>query len=140
MRIVIIFFIFSIIYTNIYGQDFSFGKIKTADFERKKEDANALVLQEFGKASIEYNTVKKELVLRNYFHTKIQIITKEGFDQANFTASIYNNGTDKEYITGIKGKTYNLRDGKVVETDLQKSNIFTEKSTDNLTLTKIAFP
>lgn len=140
MRIVIIFFIFSIIYTNIYGQDFSFGKIKTADFERKKEDANALVLQEFGKASIEYNTVKKELVLRNYFHTKIQIITKEGFDQANFTASIYNNGTDKEYITGIKGKTYNLRDGKVVETDLQKSNIFTEKSTDNLTLTKITFP
>lgn len=127
-------------FSKIYAQDFSYNKIQIADFDSKNIKANAVVLREFGKARIEYNEVKGELVLRNYYHTKILILNKEGFKNADFAIELYKDTKDREFIEGIKGTTYNLVDGKITETNLEKNKILTEKSSENLSLTKIAFP
>lgn len=140
-RTFILAILFLMLCVRSFSQDFSFGRITVTDFanaENKKE--NAIVLHEFGKAAIEYNANKGELVLRSYYHTKIQIITKDGQEQANFTIPLYQNGSNKEFIEGIKGATYNLQDGKVVVTELPKKQILVEKSSDQVNLTKIAFP
>ena len=124
------------------SQDFSYGKISKEDFEKGNyaPHAEAIVLHEFGNARIEYHEIQKNLVLRYYYHTKILIKNKEGIDYANFSVPLYKNSpSQRETIDGIKGTTYNLLDdGNIQETDVEKKDILTEKSSENIELTKIA--
>lgn len=128
-----------------FSQDFSFGKVSKEDFEKGNQtpDAAALVLHEYGKARVEFNSIKKQLVLRFYYHTKILIKNKEGLDYANFSIPLYKekNRSDKEFIEGIKGTTYNLvANGSIEKTELNKKDILTEKASETKELTKIALP
>lgn len=124
------------------SQDFSYGKISKEDFDKGEYAplAEAIVLQEFGKARIEYHEIQNNLVLRFYYHTKILIKNKEGMEYANFSIPLSkNSNSKKETIEGIKGTTYNLSsDGKIEKTEVEKKDILTEKSSANLDLTKIA--
>lgn len=140
MRILLLSILSFLCTQNLYSQDFSFGKIKVEDFEKVNIHANAVVLHEYGKAAIEYDAQQGSLILRNYVHTKILIINKQGFSNADFSIPVYRDKTEREIISAIKGTTYNLVDGKIIETDLKKNSILTEKSSDRLSFTKIAFP
>ena len=124
------------------SQDFSFGKVVKEDFEKGKDalHAEAIVLHEYGKARIEYQEIKQDLVLRFYYHTKILIKNKEGLDYANFSIPLYkNSNNNRETIDGIKGTTYNLLgDGKIEKTEVEKKNIITEKASENNDVVKIA--
>ena len=121
------------------AQDFSFGKLTAQDFENSSSDHKALGLNEYGLARIEYSDLHG-LVIRYYYHTRIKINTKEGLSEANFSIPLYGVGTSKEIIDGIKGATFDLVDGKIIETELQKRNIISERSSEKLELTKIALP
>lgn len=126
-----------------FAQDFSYGKINKEDFDKGNyaPDAEAIVLHEFGKARIEYNSIKKQLNLRYFYHTKILIKNKEGLDYANFSVPLYKerNRSDRETIAGIKGTTYNLLpNGEIEKTELDKKNILNEKSSETQEITKIA--
>ena len=128
-----------------FSQDFSYGKISKEDFEKGNlaPQAEAIVLHEYGKARIEYNSIKKQLALRYFYHTKMLIKSKDGQDYANFSVALYKekNRSDKEIIEGIKGTTYNLlEDGSIEKTELNKKDILTEKSSDTREITKIALP
>ncbi|MCA5005193.1 DUF3857 domain-containing protein [Sphingobacterium bovistauri] len=126
------------------SQDFSYGKIAKEEFEKSTyaPHAEAIVLQEFGKARVEYQEIKQDLVLRFYYHTKILIKNKEGLEYGNFTIPLFKSSNNSsETIHGIKGTTYHISaEGKIEKTDLDKKNIITEKSTDNINLVKIALP
>ena len=124
-----------------FAQDFSFGKISAEDFDKGDyaPHSEAIVLHEYGKARIEYQNIKGELVLRFYYHTKILIKNKEGLDYANFTVPLFKSSGSRETIEGVKGTTYNkLDDGKIEKTDLDKKNILTEKVSENRDVVKIA--
>jgi len=130
-----------LLFSYVKAQDFSFGKISKEDFDQDTyaPHAEAIVLQEFGRARIEYQDIKGELVLRFYYHTKIFIKNKEGLDYANFTVPLYKSNSNRETIDGIKGITYNLlEDGKIEKIDLEKKNILTEKVSENRDAVKIA--
>ncbi len=98
--------------------------------------ANALVLYEFGKSHIEDR--KFDLIFE--FKQKLKILNREAFDKANITVYLYNDGRSKETIDNIIATTYNIENGKITNTKLDKSQIFKEVYNDNYTLVKFSMP
>ncbi len=103
----------------------------------KDTTANAYFLYEKGHSFFEngngYNLITE-------YQAKIKILNKEGFDHATIEILLYKNKTNKERVKDIEAKTYNLVDGKIVTTTLDKKNIFTEAYDDKHTLVKFTFP
>ncbi|MCW5910450.1 MAG: DUF3857 domain-containing protein [Cyclobacteriaceae bacterium] len=105
----------------------------------KDSSAAAVVLADYGESSLIYSqsdgfTLKFERILR------IKILTKDGLDYANFTIPLYHSGSNDEKLTGLKAVTYNLENGKVVETKMKGEGILKEKLDANVNLTKITLP
>ncbi|HXB91571.1 MAG TPA: DUF3857 domain-containing protein, partial [Puia sp.] len=71
---------------------------------------------------------------------RIKIINKNGFDAATIQIPLYVNGSTSEKVYNLKAITYNLENGKVVETKLDDASIFTNKDGKNLIEKKFTFP
>jgi hypothetical protein len=52
----------------------------------------------------------------------------------------YHSGGNNEKISGLKAVTYNLENGKVVETKMKNDGVFNEKFDNNIDFTKITLP
>ena len=113
-------------------------QLKMTTYE-KDSSASAVVLADFGESIIAYTqgigfTLKFERV------TRIKILSKDGLDQANFSIPLYHNGSNVEKLSGLKAVTYNLENGKVVESKLKSDAVFKEKYDANIDITKITLP
>ncbi len=106
-----------------------FGKVNITDLQMTIYDldtsAVAVILYEKGY----YDDVN------NQFHSlrRIKILKKEGLSFANY---VFNTGA-KSFIKGI---TFNLEDGKIIETKLNNDNIYEEKIWEYFFLYKVAMP
>ena len=120
-----------------------FGKISPEDFENKvyslDSNANAIVLSDIGSTEIQGN-YKGWFSLEFKRHKRIHILNKNGYDAANVEIGIYSSGSMEEDLQGLKAVTYNLENGKVVETKLEKSGIFKDVISKNLNVKKFTFP
>jgi transglutaminase-like putative cysteine protease len=138
---IISFFLFSL---TTYAQNFNFGAITYDDYEfdKKKIDsnANAIVLKEFGTASIQRddNTGSLELIFEH--HVKIKIYNKEGFKEANIIIPTYKDDNREETISELKASTFNYIENNFVETVMDKKAIFTENRSKYARLTKFTLP
>ncbi|UIR56682.1 DUF3857 domain-containing protein [Sphingobacterium sp. SRCM116780] len=135
------FFLFS----KTYSQEFEFGKITYDDlnFDRNVIDsnANAVVLREEGRSSFVVDDYTNQPRLIHEYHVVIKIFNKEGFDKANFVVPTSKYSSQSEdYFTSVKGTTYNLENGKIIRTDLDKSKVFKEKKSENINLNKFTLP
>ncbi|MET0574084.1 MAG: transglutaminase domain-containing protein, partial [Pedobacter agri] len=139
---VLILFLFASL--GMRAQDFTYGAITYADYEfdKKKLDsnANAVVLKEFGTARIQLddNTGRLELIFDH--HVKIKIYNKEGFKEANIVVPMYKDDNREETISELKASTFNLNDGRFVETMMDKKAVFTENRSRYTRLTKFTLP
>jgi hypothetical protein len=120
-----------------------FGKV-TADALQKKiysidSSASAVVLSDIGDASIDGNS-KGWFSVYSTRHKVVHILNKSAYDEATIEVPLYVDGTDEERLEELKAVTYNLEGGKVVETKLEKSNVFTEKVDKNHILKKFTLP
>lgn len=126
------------------AQNFEFGQITSEDYEfdRKTLDsnANAVVLKEFGTASIQLddNTGRLELIFNH--HVKIKIYNKAGFNEANIVIPMYKDENREESINDLKASTFNLENGRLVEYPMDKKAVFTENRTKYTRLTKFTLP
>ena len=102
----------------------------------KDSTANALIIYEYGKSYVDKNTFR----LTTEVKRKLKIFNREGFDQANTVVYLYKDGNKKESISKITATTFNIENGKVTKTQLEKSQIFEEKYNDHFTITKFTFP
>lgn len=120
-----------------------FGKISLANFEKKvyaiDSGANAVVLSDIGSTSLEGNS-KGWFSLVSRKHKVVHILNKNGYDEANVEVLLYTNGSEEEKLDRVKAVTYNLENGKVVETSLEKSAIFKEKINKNRLVKKFTMP
>ncbi len=135
-----LFLIFSI-YTNSIAQTFDFGKVSISDFSRTDLDsnANAIVLNEFGRSSVFVydNRVK----LQHEYHVIIRINNKEGFKKANFEIPSYKRGSYvRDYFDELKAVTYNLENGRIEKTELENKKVFKENYSAYLDLNKFTLP
>lgn len=120
-----------------------FGKISSEDFKKKvytiDSNANAVVLADIGSSEIIGNDQWGfSLLFKKY--TRIHILNKNGYDAANVEISLYKDGSLEEELDNIKAVTYNLENGKIQETKLEKSSIFKDKVTGHWSSRKFTLP
>jgi len=121
-----------------------FGNVSPKDFETKiypvDSNAHAVVIADIGHSSIEGNT--KNWFSLNFKHYKrVHILNKNGYDIANVSIHLYSNGTDEAKLEKLKAVTYNLENGKVVESKLDvKSAVYKDKYDKNFIIKKFTFP
>lgn len=120
-----------------------FGDVPIENLRMQKYDrdssAAAVVLADYGQTQVEYKQ-DDGFFLTFERTTRIKILTKDGLDWGNFTIPLYHSGSDEEKITNLKGITYNLENGKVVETKLRNESILKEKADANVDYTKVTMP
>ena len=144
MRKIYLFVFLSIAITS-FGQKppIKFGDIPMNDLKmtvyEKDSSAAAVVLADYAESKIEYNETKG-FQLEFERIRRIKILTKEGLKWADFKIPLYHDGDDDEKTTGLKAVTYNLENGKIVETKVKNESIMKEKFDKNLNFVKVTWP
>ena len=143
--------IFTLILANLcllsFAQDKSpytkFGSITASDLSKKvysiDSSANAVVLCDIQNSKIQGNT-KGWFSVNSKRHTIIHILNKNAYDMASIEIPLYVSGTDEEKVSNLKAVTYNLENGKIVETKLDKKDQFVEKVDKNRKKIKFTMP
>lgn len=138
---------FAAIFSEATAQDkanVKFGSVSEKDFAPKvyaiDSNASAVVIADIGSSNIEGNSKGWfSLVYRHY--KRVHILNKNGYDIADVSIHLYSNGDDEEQLDKLKAVTYNLENGKVVETKLDvKNNVFRDKIDKNRVIRKFTFP
>ncbi|MGS2725916.1 DUF3857 domain-containing protein [Psychroserpens sp. BH13MA-6] len=145
MRALFLFLIFTNIFTaklfsqsgfNSEGMEVTKQDLELNVYE-KDSTARALVIYEFGKSYVDRETFR----LNTEIKKKLKILNRNGFDKATETIHLYTpKGINKEKISKIVATVYNLEDGKVTKTKLNKDDIFEEVYREDQTLVKFTFP
>ncbi len=119
-----------------------FGKISPEDFIIKQPfdtGASAVVIADIGSSGFEGNT-KGWFSLVYKKRMRIKILNKNGFEAAKVEIPLYFNGDAEEKLEDLKAYTYNLENGKVVETKLEASSVFKDKINKYAVVKKFTFP
>ncbi|PKD15793.1 hypothetical protein APR41_10900 [Salegentibacter salinarum] len=127
----------------LQAQDYKFGKVSKEEVQQKEhptfDEANAAIL--FRKHRVYYEINKNTgISLVTNVHERIKIYNKDGFDWANKTISVYQNGSQRESVSDIKAYTYNIIDGKLVDEKLRKNGVFQEEASKYSLKTKFTMP
>lgn len=123
--------------------DMTFGAVPAEDFAPVVYDldsnANAVYLFDHGDVSFDarYSNYGFSIVYER--HARIRIVNKNGLVLATMGISAVHRNNYNSFIDDVRGATYNLQDGKVVVTKLDKSNIFKDKN-GFYNIEKLAFP
>ena len=120
-----------------------FGKISAEDFKTSvysiDSNAAAVVIADIGTSSITGNTKGWFSIEFKHFK-RIHILKKSSYELADVQIPLYTDGRSEEQLQGLKAYTYNLENGKIVETKLDKSGVFQDKLNKNQLVKKFTFP
>ncbi len=120
-----------------------FGKITNENLSKTIYDidsnANAVVLSNVGDSYLEGNS-KGWFSLRTSVHKVVHILTEKGYDEASgqIRLVVTKNGTEK--ISSFKAVTYNLENGKIIQTKIGKNDLIKEQVDENNQLMKFTMP
>jgi len=125
-------------------REFKFGKITPSEFEVKASgqdsSASAIKLFDVGDCYFEYNPTGGFIYVFER-HIRYKILNKNGYDLANYQVKLYKNSNSaKEDLNFMDAATYNLVDGKMVTSKLNKDAKFTEEFDKNYVIKKFALP
>ena len=122
-----------------------FGKVSLSDFDLKTSlidsNTNAVVVADVGTSEFVANTTDLTFSLVFNKKKRIKIINQNGLDAASVIIPLYVSSDGKEEkLEGLKAVSYNIENGKVNETSLNKSDIFSEKHNKHWVYKKFTFP
>ncbi len=113
-----------------WSQNHKFGKVSKAELEEKfyplDSSANAAILYTERKTNFEFDKKKGFFIVEKYF-VRIKIYNQAGYEKATKKILAYHNTKAKESVFGIKATTFNIENGKIIKTNLQKKDIFQEE-------------
>ena len=143
MKKLTLLFAFVMITKSAFSQTNELGKVTLDELKetKHKKDTSAVasIIFQKGKSYFIYS-INEGFMTVTEVEAKIKIFKKDGYDWANKTVAIYTPGQDNERIEFSKAISYNLVDGKIVKTKLQKEGEFKEKTNKFTTLAKITMP
>lgn len=121
-----------------------FGKVNVADFKQSvysiDSSADAVIIAEVGNSKMKGNN-DGGFSLEFKTYRRAHILKKPGYEIANVEIALYTNGRDEEELKNLKAVTYNLENGKVVETKLEvKSGVFKDRINKHWIIKKFTFP
>lgn len=126
------------------AKSFKFGKVSLSEFNTRAEGADsaasAIALFDVGRGFFELNPKTNNFVYVFERHTRYKIIDKNGYDYANMELQFYKQNNGESKLNNMVASTYNLEDGKIVVSNLNKDAKFSEKQDKNYTLKKFALP
>lgn len=126
-------------------REFKFGKIAPTEFEVKASgqdsSASAIKLFDVGNCYFEIGPSSGGFVYVFERHIRYRILNKNGYDLANFKIELYKSSNSaKEDLNYMDAATYNMVDGKMVTSKLNKDAKFTEEFNKNYVIKKFALP
>lgn len=142
-RILLLLLLF--IFASSYAQ-VKFGKISKEELALSKSElepeAAAEIISKVGRYEVVYNKVTEAFEVNKEVEVRIKVYDKDKTPThlLNMQVPTYIMESSKEKIFGVRASTYNLEDGKIKETKVGRSDIFTEKMSDYLEVHKLAFP
>ena len=147
LRSTVIILCLSFLQSYCYAQEKSkaaFGHVVPGDFTLPviaiiDSNSNAAILSDIG----DVHFVGNKQGWFSYVYkrqTRIKIINKKAFDLATVRIPLYEKNDDAEKVNNLAGSTYNLEDGKVVETKLDKNEVFEEQTDKNHLEKKFTMP
>lgn len=128
----------------IFGQSkkVKFGEIPSNDLEMEVYendiDAEAVYLFKSRKSHIIYN--QSGIVLETFIHERVKVLDEEAFGYGTHRVKLYESQRGRESISGFKGQTYNLVNGKVVKVKLGKSDLMREQLNEFTEEVKFTMP
>jgi len=127
----------------IWSQDYKFGKVSKAELEETfyplDSSANAVILNTKRSTNFNYDSNDGFNIVTDYT-TRIKIYNREGFEKATKEIWLYHDSTGKEEVTSLKAITYNLENGKIIKTKLEKKSIFKEEKSKYYKIYKFTMP
>lgn len=124
----------------------NFGKPTMEEMEmtvyEPDQDASAVVLYHTGDARFRYDD-NNGFTIDYEFVTRIKILKDDGVDYADVTIPYYDTGLSadiNEEVRSIKAASYNLENGKIKKTELDKKMIFRENVYDDYWTVKFSIP
>ncbi|WP_126249115.1 transglutaminase domain-containing protein [Chitinophaga rhizosphaerae] len=118
-----------------------YGKVSPEDFKTRYDidtGAAAVVLADVG--SSEFESGRDWFIQMYKQHRRIHILRKSAYEKANISIELYMQGAAEESLSNLKACSYNLENGKVVETKLESKAVFTEKVDRNIVRKKFTLP
>ncbi len=105
----------------------------------KDSSASAVVLSDIGSTHIDVGT-KGTFQLIYERHTRIKILTKDGYEHADVSIPVYHNNGNREKVNNIKGYTYTMEKGLLTKTKLARNAIFEEEVSEYSDRIKFTMP
>ncbi len=149
MKIITVFSLLSFsISLNAQKSPAKFGDIPMEDMKMKiyskDSSATAVVLFDYGISYlVSYRSGARAVFER---HRRVKVLNKQGFEKADILIPLnrrvaeIGRGNSTENLTSLKAVTYNLENGKIVETPLQKDGLFKESFNKYYILRKFSMP
>jgi hypothetical protein len=143
----LLFFPFIFFSLSIAGQEPSpakFGKISAADLKTKSynidHSAAAVVIADIGSSRV-VGSLRGWFSIEFKRFKRIHILKKSAFDLANAEVLLYMDAAGEEKLKDLKAHTYNLENGKVVETKVDvKKSTYTSVFDKNHIVKKFVLP
>src|SRR5690606_35021072 len=117
----------------ISAQDHRFGKVSKEELSKERStidpESPAEILYEKMFVTLDFNPTGNGFIMTKEIEGRIKIYNKDNtadhFLQQEI--SMYAPNSNREKVIGLRGVTYNLEGGKIVETKVKNSDIFTER-------------
>ncbi len=128
---------------NSFAQEYKFGKVSKEELLEASypadSSATAAVLYESKKVYYEYNQSDGFRLITEVFK-RIKFYDKNGFENASEEVFLYKKGGTKEEVSSLKGITYTLVAGKIIETKLKKEGVFENEYSERYNQLKFTMP
>lgn len=127
---------------NVRAQDFAFGKPTHEELEMKTyskdSSANAVVLKEFGTATI---SSRDNTPLVFQYHVKIKIQNSKGFEHGDVLIRLHKQEGREEMVEDLEGVTFSKDENGLVKTvPLEKAGIYHINKSKYTNQVKFAMP
>lgn len=126
-------------------KEFKFNPVKVSDFTITSplidSNINAVVLADVGSTEfVGNNSGDFSLLFKQ--HKRILLLNRNAFEAATVKVPVYvgNNFASEEKFEDFEAATYNLENGAITVSKLDKANLFSEKLTREQTIRKFTFP
>lgn len=120
-----------------------FGDVKPEDFKPTvysvDSNANAVVLADIGDSKYEGSNDAFFNIVFNRIR-RVRILNKNGFDEASVEIPILFDDNKEEQLLNFEAATYNIENGQVVVTKVDKASLFKDKYDKHHTIRKFTFP
>ena len=111
------------------AQDYDFGKISNAEVQEKyhpKDSASSAAILYRNEDVSFYFSSNEGFIQQREVHERIKIYNKDGFEWANKKIYLYQGTGQRETLSGLKGFSYNMVDGKIEKDKLKSDGKFVE--------------